>query len=307
MSRKYLWGIDLGGTKIEAVVLDAENNYNILARERTETNGHLGYETVLKNVCSIIKNVSEKYEIPIANIGIGTPGSINPHTNLLRNCNSLYLNGNPFHLDLEKALGVPVKITNDANCFAISEYKMGVVKDKGLDAQVVFGVIMGTGVGAGVVVNGQIIEGKNGIGGEWGHNFLDASGGNCYCGKSGCIETILSGPSLERFYFEQTKKKKKLKEIVEDYRAQLDDVSVETMERLFYFFPKAISSIINVIDPDVIVIGGGLGNIDELYSKGLEKLPQFVFSDYLETDFLKPKFGDSSGVLGSALLWDQKQ
>jgi len=305
MAERYLWGIDLGGTKIEAIVLDAEDNYKILARERTETNGKLGYDTVLQNVCTLISNMSEKFQIPVLKIGIGTPGSINPYSNNLRNCNSIYLNGKPFHLDLEKKLGVPVKITNDANCFAISEYKLGIVKEQNIDAKVVFGIIMGTGVGSGVVVNGRIIEGKNGIGGEWGHNFLDESGGKCYCGKVGCVETILSGPSLERFYFEKTNQKKKLKNIVEDYRSKIDPIAIETMERLFYFFPKAVSNIINVIDPDVVIIGGGVSNIDELYTEGIKQLPKFVFSDYIETKFVKPSFGDSSGVLGSALLWDQ--
>lgn len=304
MSQRYLWGVDLGGTKIETVVLDAENDYNILARERTNTEGHLGYDAVLQNVCKLIKSISKKYEIPISRIGIGTPGSINPYTNNLRNCNSVYLNGKPFHKDLEDLIGVPVKITNDANCFAISETNLGIVKNHDDAVQSVFGVIMGTGVGAGLIVNGRIIEGKNGIGGEWGHNFLDQSGGECYCGKTGCVETVLAGPSLERFYFEKTGQKKKLKEIVEDYRANRDKASIETMERLFHFFPLAISNIINVIDPDVVIIGGGLGNIDELYTKGIEKLSQFVFSDYIETKFLKPNFGDSSGVLGAALLWE---
>jgi len=305
MSERYLWGVDLGGTKIEAVVLDVENNYEILARERTETEGHLGYDKVLHNVASLINQISTKYHIPVGKIGIGTPGSINPHTGKLRNCNSIYLNGQPFHTDLEKILGHPVRMTNDANCFAISEYKLGVVQEKAKDAKSVFGVIMGTGVGSGIVINGHILEGRNGIGGEWGHNYLDTSGGKCYCGKVGCVETVIAGPSLERFYFEKTNHKKKLKSIVEDYRNKSDAAAVETMERLFYFFPKAISNIINVLDPDVVVVGGGLGNIDELYTEGIQKLNQFVFSDFIETKFLKPSFGDSSGVLGAALLWDE--
>ena len=303
MPQKYLWGIDLGGTKIEVVILDAERNFDVIARERSATNSESGYTAVLHNIKSLLDRVSHDTDIPYTHIGIGTPGSINPYTQNLRNCNSVYLNGQPFRNDLEKLLGVPVKMTNDANCFAISEYKMGIVKDEVPDAKVVVGVIMGTGVGSGIVVNGEIIEGKNGIGGEWGHNFLDVSGGKCYCGKTGCVETILAGPSLERFYTERSGEKKKLKDIVEAYRSGSDTVANETMERLFHFFPKAVSNIINVLDPDAFVMGGGLGNIKELYSEALEKLPQFVFSDYIETKFLKPKHGDSSGVLGAALLW----
>lgn len=303
MLENYIWGVDLGGTKIEAVVIDTKNNFNVIARERAETNANLGYEAVISNIKTLLDSVSDKTSIPYSRIGIGTPGSINPYTNNLRNCNSVYLNGKPFHKDLEKHIGVPVRITNDANCFAISEYKMGVVQDVAPEAKVVMGVIMGTGVGSGIVVDGKIINGKNGLGGEWGHNYLDASGGKCYCGKVGCVETVIAGPSLERFYFEKTGEKKKLKYIVEDYRNGTSEASKETMERLFHFFPLAISSIINFLDPDVIVMGGGLGNIDEIYTEGLKKLPEFVFSDYIETKFLKPKHGDSSGVFGAALLW----
>ena len=303
MQQNLLFGIDLGGTKIECVVLDKQNEYEIIARERIPTDAHLGYESVLQRIKTLVNQVETDFNIKALNLGIGTPGSINPYTKELRNCNSVYLNGHPFREDLEKVLEIPVKMTNDANCFAKSETIMGVVKEKHPDASVVFGVIMGTGVGAGLIVNGKIINGKNGIGGEWGHNFLHESGGDCYCGKSGCVETILAGPSLERFHKEQFNEEKKLKQIVQEYRAGEEKAAI-TMQRLFDFFPLAISNIINVIDPDVIVLGGGLGNIDELYTKGLEKLPQFVFSDYIETAFEKPKYGDSSGVLGAALLWD---
>ncbi len=295
-----LWGIDLGGTKIECAVLDKD--YNILERERIPTMGDKGYEVVLDRIKMLVDQVAESLGEKPTKIGIGTPGSINPQTNNLRNCNSVYLNGHPFQRDIQKKLGIPVKVTNDANCFAVSEYKLGVIPEKYPEAKVVMGVIMGTGVGSGIIVHGNIIDGKNGIGGEWGHNYLDASGGDCYCGKVGCVEKVISGPSLESYYTSISGNKKKLSEIVELYRSG-DEKSSLVMDRLFEFFCKGISNIINVLDPDVIIIGGGLGNIDELYSEGLTRLDKYVFSDYVSTIFTKPKYGDSSGVLGASLLW----
>ena len=303
MSKEYCWGIDLGGTKIEAVILDPDNAYEIITRKRVKTNAHLGYESVVQTIRDLVRGISEETGIEANRLGMGTPGSINPYTKELRNCNSVYLNGHKFQEDLQLALNIPVRITNDANCFAVSEYKLGVIKEKYPEANVVMGVIMGTGVGSGVVVNGQIINGKNGIGGEWGHNYLDESGGECYCGKTGCVETVLSGPALEKYYTRISSNTKPLKEIVEGYRNDSDEFATGTMDRLFHFFPLAISNVINILDPDVVVIGGGLGNIDELYTEGLKKLDDFVFSDYVNTTFTKPMHGDSSGVLGAALLW----
>lgn len=303
MAREYCWGIDLGGTKIEAIILDPANDYAIVARERVPTNAHLGYESVVQTIKSHIQKMETDTGINCQRLGMGTPGSINPYTRELRNCNSVYLNGHKFQEDLQEVLGIPVRITNDANCFAVSEYKLGIIKEEYPEARVVVGVIMGTGVGSGLVVNGEIINGKNGIGGEWGHNYLDESGGDCYCGKTGCVETILSGPALEKYYASLSGTALKLKEIVMAYREGKDEYAVRTMDRLFHFFPLAISNVINILDPDVIVMGGGLGNIDELYTEGLKKLDAFVFSDYINTEFTRPKFGDSSGVLGAALLF----
>jgi len=297
----YLWGIDLGGTKIECVVLDA-GSLEINERQRIPTLGNEGYEVVLSQIKKLIDQVSESIGQKPTRIGIGTPGSINPYSHEFRNCNSVYLNGHTFLKDIQSLLGIPVMTTNDANCFAKSEYKLGVIKNKYPNAKTVFGVIMGTGVGGGLIVNGEIINGRNGIGGEWGHNFLDESGGACYCGNVGCVEKVISGPALESYYKRKSGNHKSLKEIVELYRNHSDPNADETMQRLFFYFSKAISQIINVVDPDVIVIGGGVGNIDELYTDGLKHLSQFVFSDYIETQFAKPMYGDSSGVLGAALL-----
>jgi predicted NBD/HSP70 family sugar kinase len=298
---EFLWGIDLGGTKIECVVLDKQS-LEIIERERIPTMGDSGYNTVLSQVQKLVNQVSVSVGHKPQRIGIGTPGSINPYTHKLRNCNSVYLNGQTFQKDLESLLGIPVATSNDANCFAYSEYKLGIVKDDFPDAKVVFGVIMGTGVGAGLIVNDQIVEGKNGIGGEWGHNYLDDSGGPCYCGKMGCVEKVIAGPALESYYSKISGESKKLKDIVTAYRSHNDEHATATMNRLFDYFGKAISCIINVVDPDVIVIGGGVGNIDELYTEGVAAAKKYVFSDYIETSFVKPKHGDSSGVLGAALL-----
>lgn len=304
MNSRFLWGVDLGGTKIEAVVLDADNNLEIIHRERVATEGHLGYNKVLHNINNLLQKISLEQQIPIERFGIGTPGSINPHTQELRNCNSVFLNGHPIQEDLERLTSCKVRVSNDANCFGISEFKLGIIPKEFPEAKSMFGVILGTGVGGAYVCNGTLVEGANRIGGEWGHNYLDNSGSECYCGKRNCVETILSGPALERYYSHISGHSFKLPEIVNRYRAGNDPDAERTMQRLYNFFAKAISVVINIIDPDVIVIGGGVGNIDELYTECMPYLKEFVFSDYINTKITKPLLGDSSGVLGAALLWD---
>ena len=199
-------------------------------------------------------------------------------------------------------MGIPVAMANDANCFALAEATLGAVKQFVPDAKVVFGIIMGTGVGGGLVINGQVLNGAHGITGEWGHNFLDESGGPCYCGKSGCVEKVIAGPSLERYYFQKSGKEKKLQEIVNSYQAENDSFATETMQRLIHFFGLAVSVLVNTIDPDAIVIGGGVGNIDLLYSEGVLEVKKYIFNQELNTVFLKPALGDSAGVFGAAML-----
>jgi predicted NBD/HSP70 family sugar kinase len=221
----------------------------------------------------------------------------------MKNSNTTVLNGMPLKKDLEIATGKEIRMSNDANCFAIAEALMGAVPEIYHNAKVVFGVILGTGVGGGLVVNGQVINGRHGIGGEWGHNFLDESGGPCYCGKSGCIERVLSGPNLEKYYFEISGNALRMKDIVSHYREGGDEFATQTMNRLFSFFGKAITQVINIVDPDVIVIGGGVGNIDELYTEGPKFAKDFIFNNgKIETLFIKPKLGDSAGVFGAAML-----
>ena len=191
-------------------------------------------------------------------------------------------------------------MANDANCFVVAEAMLGAVPAQLPSAKVVFGIIMGTGVGGGVFVNGQILNGRHGIAGEWGHNFLDPSGGACYCGRVGCVEKILSGTSLENFYFQQTGKKKKLKTIADE--RLIDPAAAQTMQRLHHFFGKAVANVINILDPDAIVIGGGVGNIDSIYTEGVAEASKFIFNNRLETKIMKPALGDSAGVFGAAML-----
>ena len=198
---------------------------------------------------------------------------------------------------------MPVKLANDANCFALAETKWGIVKKEMPDAKIVFGIIMGTGVGGGIVIDGNVLNGRHGIGGEWGHNFLDESGGMCYCGKVGCVETVLSGPGLQKYYTQLTGEHIKLQEIVAHYNRG-EDAAIKTINRLVHFFGKAVSVVTNIIDPDVIVVGGGVGNVEAIYQKGKQSLQEFIFNDTVDVKILKPLLGDSAGVFGAAALVD---
>lgn len=297
-----IWGIDLGGTKIEGVILESADNPAVITRKRIETEADQGYDHILDRIKLLVDQMSHETSLKPKAIGIGTPGTMDPVLGAMKNSNSTALNGKPLHSDLEKILGVEVCMANDANCFALAETQMGVVQKKFPDAKVVFGVIMGTGVGGGIVVNGKVINGKQGIAGEWGHNFLDESGGQCYCGKIGCVEKVLSGKNLELHHEEKYGDFKKLKQIYQEYKEGSVPSSTDIIERLLHFFGKGVATIINILDPDVIVLGGGVGNIEELYTKGVEEVRKHVFNPRLDTIFLKPSLGDSAGVFGAAFL-----
>ena len=297
-----LWGIDLGGTKVEGAILKSAEQPDVLFRDRLSTEAEKGYDNILGQIKKVVDKMVAHAGYKPTRIGIATPGTLDPSLGTMKNCNSTVLNGRSLKTDLEKLLGIKISMANDANCFALAEANMGVVLEKYPNANVVFGVIMGTGVGGGVVVEGKVLNGLHGIGGEWGHNFLDESGPPCYCGKSGCVEGILSGPNLEKYYESLTGMRKSLKEIYSSALNNTDDASVKTMKRLTFFFGKAISVVINILDPDVIVIGGGVGNIDLIYSEGLESLRKHIFNNRLETPIVKPKLGDSAGVFGAAFL-----
>jgi predicted NBD/HSP70 family sugar kinase len=233
---------------------------------------------------------------------LGTPGSTDPKTGLLLGSNTQAINGRPFYQELTRALAIPIAMANDANCFALAEAKMGAAKESQPDARVVFGVIMGTGVGGGVVVDGKVLPGRHGSAGEWGHSYLDASGGACYCGDVGCVERILSGPALEEFYAKLSGAQRDLPSIAKRAQAGTDEFADQTMERLVKFFGLGLSNVVNILDPDVIVLGGGLSHLDLLYDRGLASLRQHVFNPSFDTKVLRPKLGDSAGVFGAALL-----
>jgi predicted NBD/HSP70 family sugar kinase len=299
---KPLWGIDLGGTKIEGVILKSQDDPSVLTRLRVDTERDKGYDHIVSQVGVLIDKMIQESGLEPSIIGMGTPGALDPITHTIKNSNTTVMNGMPFKRDLEERLNLEFELANDANCFAIAEAKMGIVKDVMPQARMVFGVIMGSGVGGGLVMDGKVWNGRQGIGGEWGHSFLDESGGECYCGNVGCVETIFSGPALERYYTSLTGEKVKLREIVERHKQDSDPYSSQTVERLLHFFGKGIANLINILDPDCIVLGGGVGNIDLLYTEGLERVKQFVFNPRLDTVILKPKLGDSAGVFGAAFL-----
>lgn len=294
------WGIDLGGTKIEGVILG--ENGSVVDRRRIPTEREGGYDHIVSRIALIVEQMKKETGLRPDHIGIGTPGTIDPKTGLMKNSNTVVLNGNPLGKDLAAAIGVPLTLANDANCFAVAETLLGCIPEQAPDAKVVFGAILGTGTGGGLVVDGRIIGGAQGIGGEWGHMFLDNSGGYCYCGRVGCAEQILAGPAIERYYANISGVYRTVREIVPLYRAGTDSAATLAMERWFHFFAKGISTIINVIDPDVVILGGGLGNIDELYTKGVPQVVDHLFNPRMDTLFLRPKLGDSAGVFGAAML-----
>lgn len=298
----YLWGVDLGGTKIEGIIINAETG-DILIRKRVPTEAENGYEHILSQIKKLIDLLSEETKIKPEAIGFSTPGTLDPGSQTMKNCNTVCMNGQPMKKDLENILGVRIEMANDANCFALAEATMGIVKDVMPDANVVFGVILGTGVGGGVVVNGKVINGRHGIGGEWGHIVLEPNGEDCYCGKKGCNEKVFAGPALQKYYTRLSGKELNLKEILDLHLAGTDPHATATIKHLMKSFGSAIASIINVLDPDVIVLGGGVSNIDLLYTEGVKEIENSIFNNRkVETLFLKPKLGDSAGVFGAAEL-----
>ncbi len=265
-------GIDLGGTKIEALVLDAAGNG--VFRKRVPTPRE-DYAATLAAIAGLVK------EAGAGTVGVGIPGALSKVTGLVKNANSTWLIGKPLQQDLEKAIGREVRLANDANCFALSE----AVDGAGAGAEVVFGVILGTGVGGGIVVRGEVLTGPNAIAGEWGHNPLplpeaaDLPLRPCYCGRSGCIETYLSGPALER------------------------DGGEAALDRYEELLARALAGVINILDPDVIVLGGSVSKVARLYGNVPKLWRRHVFSDQVATRLLPPRHGDASGVRGAAWLW----
>jgi hypothetical protein len=299
MSSSPLWGIDLGGTKIEGVIMNPEKPGEALHRLRRPTGADQGYDYILSQLAGVISDLESSSGIKCpAKLGIGTPGAVEPSTGGLKNSNTTCLNGRPLRDDLSRILGCEILMANDANCFALAEAIFG----SGKGAEVVHGLILGTGVGSGIVVRGKVLNGIHGIAGEWGHNQIPGKAHPCYCGKSGCIEGVLAGPSLERYYREQGGDSIRLPEISSRASAG-EPLAVQTLERLRHKFAEAIAVVINILDPDVIVIGGGVGNIPLLYEDATRQaILGHLFNPEIKTRIVPPVLGDSAGVFGAALL-----
>jgi fructokinase len=283
-------GIDLGGTKIEGVVLDAD--LRVVARRRVSTERERGYAHILERVADVVAEL--RVDAPdVTTVGVGTPGSLSSRTGLLKNSNTTCLNGQPLRTDLETRLRLPVVLENDANCFALAEARDGAGRGAGL----VFGVILGTGVGGGIVVRGNLWSGLQHIAGEWGHHVLDPAGPACYCGQHGCVETLLCGPALEAAYGRGASAAD-----VATRAAAGEAHATNVVDRYCDRFGRALANVINILDPDVVVLGGGVSNLDALYTKGRDAVARYVFNDELRTPIVRNQLGDSAGVLGAALL-----
>jgi len=296
------FGIDLGGTKIEILALDASGAELLRRRVAAPRDD---YDATLAAIAALVAGVERNLGIVpgIASVGVGTPGSRSPRTGLLRGSNSVWLNGRPIRDDLEARLNRPVAIANDANCFALSEATDGA----GAGATAVFGVILGTGVGGGLVLHGRVLEGRNAIAGEWGHNPLPRIGDDdlplpaCYCGRSACIETYLSGPAMSADHRRRTGETLAPAQIA--LRAAADPGCEATFSRYCERLARALATVINILDPEVVVLGGGLSNIEALYTRLPRLWGWHVFSDDVRTRLLRHRHGDSSGVRGAAWLW----
>ena len=293
-------GIDLGGTKTEIIVLDEQGNTLFRHREATPTNQ---YSAVLESIARLVA-LAESSAGPAESVGIATPGAISPRTGLMKNSNTIVLNGKPLDRDLANRLQRPIRLENDANCLALSE----AIDGAAAQAKVVFGVILGTGVGGSIVVGKQLLVGHNRVAGEWGHNPLpwaraeDLPGDTCYCGRLGCIETFLSGAGLSRDFRNRTGKECTAQEI--SVAAGLGDHEARGSIEIYKDrLARSLASVVNLIDPDAIVLAGGLSNIVELYDELPMLIANYAFSDGLDTVVLRALHGDSSGVRGAARLW----
>jgi fructokinase len=291
-------GIDLGGTKIEIVALDGSGD--AVYRQRIETPRN--YQGCVETICRLVHH-AEKETGEEGSVGVGIPGTVSPATGLVKNANSTWLIGHPLDKDLGKALARPVRVMNDANCFTLSE----AVDGAGAGAAVVFGVILGTGVGGGLVINGDLVEGPQKITGEWGHMPLpsprdsERPGPECFCGRRGCVETFISGPGLERDYRSATAGELGARKISELAIAG-DPAAIAAMDRYVERLGRALAAVINIIDPDVVVLGGGLSNLPDLASKAELAIRPHVFTDTVTTPVRRNLHGDASGVRGAAWL-----
>lgn len=298
-------GVDLGGSKIEAIVLNAAGEVRVRERRPTPAGDYEGTLAAIVDLVGAVEELAGITNAPPVPVGIGIPGSISPATRLVKNANSTCLIGRPLDRDLAQALGRPVRVANDANCFAISEATDGAAAGQ----RIVFGVILGTGVGGGIVIDGKIATGHNAIGGEWGHNPLpwpqhgEWPGRACYCGLSGCIETFLSGPGLAADYIDSGGQEGTTAAAIATAALCGDPRAEAALARYEDRLARGLATVINLIDPDVIVLGGGLSNLSRLYESVPRLWTRWVFSDRVDTKLVAPRHGDSSGVRGAAWLW----
>lgn len=286
----YKLGVDLGGTKTEAILLD--ENFNVLERKRIQTPQN-DYRQILDSISTLVLDLSKN--ISDFSLGICTPGAISKQTGLIKNSNTQCLIGRSLKEDLENLLGKKVSMENDANCFTMAEATLGAA----MEFDLVFGIILGTGVGGGIVIDKKLYPGRTNIAGEWGHHTLHPKGNLCYCGKTGCVETYISGPSLERQWTLLTGKSQTLPEILSNFDNKIGKV---WKEEFIENFGSGLANVIDILDPDAIVLGGGLSNIDFLYSEGKDSVYRKVFSDLVDTPILQNKLGDSAGVFGACML-----
>ncbi len=286
----YKIGIDLGGTKTEGVLVDEE--FQVIERKRVPTNQNNGYESILETIQDLVNELKNNEK---TSIGVCTPGALSKESGLIKNSNTQCLIGKDLKNDLEKILDQEISIENDANCFALAEAKLGAAKNH----DTVFGVIMGTGVGGGLVIDGKIHTGRTNIAGEWGHHCIKPNGNECYCGRKGCVETYISGPALEKKWNELTNQTISVPEIIKNSQ---EDVYKTWKNEFLENFGLSLANVIDILDPDAIVLGGGLSNIPFLYDEGKNLVYQNVFSDTVDTPILKNQLGDSAGVFGACIL-----
>lgn len=286
----YKLGVDLGGTKTEAILLN--ENFDVLERKRIQTPQN-DYQQILNSISTLVLDLSKN--ISDFSLGICTPGAISKQTGLIINSNTQCLIGKSLKEDLENLLGKKVSMENDANCFTMAEATLGAA----MEFDLVFGIILGTGVGGGIVIDKKLYPGRTNIAGEWGHHTLHPNGNPCYCGKTGCVETYISGPSLEKQWTQLTGKSQTLPEILFNFDNKIGKI---WKEEFIENFGSGLANVIDILDPDAIVVGGGLSNIDFLYTEGKESVYHKVFSDLVDTPILQNKLGDSAGVFGACML-----
>ena len=285
-------GIDLGGTKIEGILTD--ENYKSITRKRIPTNQEEGYNSILESIKNLVLELVQESNDKVS-IGVCTPGALSLSSGLIKNSNTQCLIGKDLQNDLKNILHYNISIENDANCFALAEAKLGAGKNSNL----VFGVIMGTGVGGGIIIDGKIHHGRTNVAGEWGHHCLHPEGNICYCGNKGCVETYISGPALEKNWSNLTNQKQPLPEIIKS----TDNPNFSNWKKSFLDdFGLSLANVIDILDPDVIVLGGGVSNIDFLYNEGKNSIYEKVFSDIVDTPITKNELGDSAGVFGACML-----